>query len=151
MQVGEVLRIKTVVQGGNTLYTVTPDTRVVDCVDLMAQHDAGSLAVIAKGKLVGMLTFREVIAYLHQDASHFSELTAAQVMDAAPTIASPEQEMSELMQTMIARHARYIPVLQEEVLLGVISFYDVSKALLEEKSLENRLLKGFIRDMQHSE
>jgi CBS domain-containing protein len=151
MQVGEVLRIKTVVQGGNTLYTVTPDTRVVDCVDLMAQHDAGSLAVIAKGQLVGMLTFREVIAHLHRDPSHFATLTAATVMDSTPTIATPDQEMDELMQTMLIRHARYIPVLQEGMLLGVISFYDVSKALLEEKNLENRLLKGFIRDMQHTE
>jgi CBS domain-containing protein len=59
MQVSEILRVK-----GTTLYTTTPDTMLSDCVVTMADHDIGSLIVMERGQLVGMLTFREVIRVL---------------------------------------------------------------------------------------
>ena len=59
MQVKEVLRVK-----GNTLFTVTPDTHLSDCVVTMADHDVGSLVVMDKGALAGIVTFREVIRVL---------------------------------------------------------------------------------------
>ena len=43
-------------------------------------------------------------------------------------------------------HVRYVPVLEGDTLLGVISFHDVAKSVLEEKSFENRMLKAYIKD-----
>ena len=59
MQVKEILRIK-----GNTLFTATPETMLSDSVILMADNDIGSVVVMEGGKLVGMLSFREVIKVL---------------------------------------------------------------------------------------
>ncbi|MCC7060422.1 MAG: CBS domain-containing protein, partial [Burkholderiaceae bacterium] len=56
MQASEVLRVK-----GSTLFTVSPATMMSDCVVTMAEHDIGSLVVMERGQLVGMLTFREVL------------------------------------------------------------------------------------------
>src|SRR4051812_13828759 len=56
MKVSEVLQVK-----GNTLFTVSPDEMLSDCVVAMAEHDIGSLVVMEKGRLVGIVTFREVI------------------------------------------------------------------------------------------
>ena len=47
---------------------------------------------------------------------------------------------------MLERHARYVPVLDGSTLLGVVSFHDVAKAVLEEQSLENQALKSYISD-----
>lgn len=41
---------------------------------------------------------------------------------------------------------RYLPVLDSRTLMGVISFYDVAKAVLEDQSFENKMLKAYIRD-----
>jgi hypothetical protein len=57
MKVTDILRVK-----GNTLYTVTPDQPLAEAVQTMAELDIGSLVVMEHGDLVGMLTFREVIA-----------------------------------------------------------------------------------------
>jgi len=54
MLVSEILRIK-----GHTLFTTTPERSVLEAVEVMAQHDIGSLVVMDHGKLVGMLTFAE--------------------------------------------------------------------------------------------
>ena len=47
---------------------------------------------------------------------------------------------------MLENHQRYQPVMEGGMLLGVISFHDVAKAVLEEQSFENRMLKAYIRD-----
>ena len=49
-------------------------------------------------------------------------------------------------QLMIERHSRYLPVIEDGTLLGVISFLDVAKAVLEEQSLGNRMLKNYIKN-----
>ncbi len=47
---------------------------------------------------------------------------------------------------MLERHARYVPVLEGGTLLGVVSFHDVAKAVLEEQGFENQMLKSYIAD-----
>ena len=47
---------------------------------------------------------------------------------------------------MLERHARYVPVMDGTTLQGVVSFHDVAKAVYEEQSFENRMLKNYIKD-----
>ena len=47
---------------------------------------------------------------------------------------------------MLSRHARYMPVLTNRTLMGVISFYDVAKAVVDGQDFENRMLKAYIRN-----
>ena len=56
MKVSDILRVK-----GGTLFTVAPDEPLSSALNVMSQHDIGSLVVMEGGELVGMLTFREVI------------------------------------------------------------------------------------------
>ena len=149
MEVSEILRVK-----GTTLYTVTPDTMLSDCVITMAEHDIGSLIVMERGRLVGMLTFREVIRVLarrqleHREGPTppVAEIVVREVMNPTPTVIAPTTEVNQLRSTMIETHQRYLPVLDGDTVLGVISFHDVARAVLEEQGFENRLLKAYIRD-----
>ena len=63
-----------------------------------------------------------------------------------PLTAGANMEMDELRRHMVDHHQRYLPVMDEDTLLGVISFHDVAKAVLEEQSFENRMLKNYIRN-----
>jgi CBS domain-containing protein len=47
---------------------------------------------------------------------------------------------------MLDRHARYMPVMDKKMLMGVISFYDVAKAVVDSQNFENKMLKAYIRD-----
>ena len=149
MKVKEVLRVK-----GNTLFTVTPETSLSDCVVTMADHDVGSLVVMDKGRLAGIVTFREVIAILAKRQKEHrtgptppvSEILVHEVMNAHPTVASLDMEVDALRKLMLENHQRYLPVMDNNTLCGVISFHDVAKAVLEEQSFENKMLKGYIRD-----
>ena len=60
--------------------------------------------------------------------------------------APPGLDVMELRRAMLERHARYVPVMEGTTLQGVVSFHDVAKAVYEEQSFENRMLKNYIKD-----
>lgn len=139
MLVSEILRIK-----GATLYTASPGDLVRDSLRAMVELDIGSQVVMDHGKLVGMLTFREVLAVLDRQDGVLGDVKVAAVMDAAPLTTDPHMEVMELRGKMLESHSRYVPVMDGATLLGVVSFHDVAKAMYEEQSFENEMLKGYI-------
>lgn len=141
MLVSEILRIK-----GNTLYTTSPDGAALEAVRAMAAQDIGSLVVMEHGRLVGLLTFREVLAALADRDGTLGALKVAEIFERDPLTASSKTSVMELRGMMLERHARYVPVLDDGTLQGVVSFHDVAKAVFEEQSFENRMLKSYIQD-----
>jgi len=141
MKVSDILRVK-----GGTLYTVSPDQPLAHSVQTMAENDIGSLVVMERGELVGMLTFREVIKSVVGNGGTVGATLVRSVMDDHPLTCTPETEIDEVRRMMLGRHARYMPVLTQSTLMGVISFYDVAKAVVDSQDFENRMLKAYIRD-----
>lgn len=141
MLVSEILAIK-----GKVLYTVAPNKSLAEAVTIMTEQDVGSLVVFAKGQMAGMLTFREVLQAVHKGGGGWEAMTVEDAMLSGPMVAAPNMEMDELRRLMVDHHQRYLPVMDEGTLLGVVSFHDVAKAVLEEQSFENRMLKNYIRN-----
>ena len=79
-------------------------------------------------------------------AKNGAKLKVKEIMEADPVTATPEMEVNDLRRTMLESSARYLPVMQDGKLLGVISFRDVAKAVLEEQDFENKMLKGYIKN-----
>jgi len=141
MLVREILRIK-----GHTLFTAAPTGRVMEAVKVMAQHDVGSLVVMDRGRLAGMLTFREVLEALARRDGVLGDVAIDAIYERNPLTAAPDLEVMELRGAMLERHARYVPVMDGGTLMGVVSFHDVAKAVYEEQSFENRMLKSYIKN-----
>ncbi len=141
MKVSEILQVK-----GHILYTVTPDETMINAVNIMEDKDIGSLVVMEYGDVVGMLSFREVIKAIHSNGGSLGGGLVRKYMDDHPLTVTPDTEVNEVRRVMLEKHARYLPVMDAKMLLGVISFYDVAKAVLEAQSFENKMLKAYIRD-----
>lgn len=141
MLVSEILRIK-----GNALFTAAPGDSVQHAVDVMAEHDIGSLVVMDHGRMVGILTFAEVLKALADREGTLGDLRIDGIYQRDPLTANPSLDVMELRRVMLERHARYVPVMDRQTLLGVVSFHDVAKAVYEEQSFENRMLKNYIKD-----
>jgi CBS domain-containing protein len=141
MKVSDILRVK-----GGTLFTITPEDTLADAAKLMAEKDIGSLVVISHGRVVGMLTFREVIQATVKNGGSFGTTSVYRAMDSGPLICTMETEMDQVRHMMLERHARYMPVMNNSMLMGVISFYDVAKTVVDSQNFENRMLKAYIRD-----
>lgn len=146
MKVSDILRVK-----GGTLFTVSPDQPLAQAVVTMAEHDIGSLVVMEYGHLAGMLTFREVLQAVVRNGGNVGNTVVRTVMDDHPLSCTLETEIDEVRRMMLGRHARYMPVMDGRTLMGVISFYDVAKAVVDSQDFENRMLKAYIRDWPVSE
>jgi CBS domain-containing protein len=141
MKVSDILRLK-----GSTLFTARPDEPLAEAAALMAERDIGSLVVMSHGELEGMLTFREVIQAIVKNGGNLGSTLVRSAMDDAPLTCTMETEMDEVRRMMLERHARYMPVMDHGMLMGVISFYDVAKAVVDSQNFENKMLKAYIRD-----
>ena len=141
MQVKEILRVK-----GNRLLSIEPAGRAVDAVSTMAKENLGSLVVLDQGRMVGMLTFHELLRAIASRNGSLGEVKVSEIMVRNPVTAAPDMAVNDLRRTMIDSGARYLPVLQDGKLIGVISFRDVAKAVLEEQDFENKMLKGYIKN-----
>jgi len=146
MVVSEILRIK-----GNTLFTATPERSVQDAVKVMAQHDIGSLVIMDHGRMAGLLTFAEVLKALAERGGALGDLSISAICQRDPLTAAPSIDVMELRRMMLERHARYVPVMDGTTLQGVVSFHDVAKAVYEDQSFENRMLKSYIKDWPETE
>lgn len=141
MKVKEILRVK-----GSRLVSMAPDGQVSDAVRLMAEQNLGSLVVMQHERMVGMLTFHEILKCIATSTRSATATLVSEVMEKSPVTATPDMEVNDLRRTMLESGARYLPVVLDDKLLGVISFRDVAKAVLEEQDFENRMLKGYIKN-----
>ena len=112
----------------------------------MAQLDIGSLVVMDHGRMAGMVTFAEVLRALAERGGALGDVRISAITVRDPLTAAPSLDVMELRRMMLERHARYVPVMEGATLLGVVSFHDVAKAVYEEQSFENQMLKSYIQD-----
>ena len=149
MEVKEVLKVK-----GSALFTVRPDSLLSEAVIIMAENDIGSVVVTDDGKLVGILTFREVLLVLAKRQAErrvgptppIAEILVSEAMHPNPPTTDASMDLDELRRLMVNTHTRYVPVMEGDKMMTVISFHDVAKAVLEERNFENKLLKAYIKD-----
>ncbi len=141
MIIRDILNLK-----GNAIFSIAPQGRVADAVVTMVQHDIGSLVVMEGGTMLGMLTFREVLRGLDARHGDLGDLPVRDVMVHDPLVCTPEDTSEGVRDRMTQQHVRYVPVIEQGQLLGVISFHDIAKAAIKEASFENRLLKRYIKN-----
>lgn len=141
MLVSEILAIK-----GKVLFTVSSNRSLAEAVAVMTEQDVGSLVVFDKGRMTGLLTFREVLVATQKAGADWQTLPVEEAMLKNPVAAGVNMQMDELRRLMVENHQRYLPVMDDTTLMGVVSFHDVARAVLEEQSFENRMLKNYIRN-----
>jgi CBS domain-containing protein len=141
MKVSDILRIK-----GGTLFTTAPSESLMSALKLMNERDIGSLVVMEHGELVGMVTVRELTQVLVTTNGNISSATVRDAMDAEPLTCTTDTDMDEVRRMMLDKHARYMPVMNKKTLMGVISFHDVARAVVDSQNFENKMLKAYIHD-----
>jgi CBS domain-containing protein len=141
MVVRDILKIK-----GGQIFSIGPDALLPQAVGLMVERDIGSLLVMENGKMVGLLTFREVLAAVNRHRGDIHEVRVEQVMVREPICANPDESVDQMRSIMTDQHIRYLPIMENGALIGVLSFHDVAKAALRAVNFENQLLKQYIKD-----
>lgn len=141
MQVKDILKLK-----GSQIYSIAPEALLPQAVSMMVEHDIGSLLMMEKGRMTGILTFREVLAAVQRHRGVIDEVKVVDVMVPQPVCGDVEDSVDHMRGVMTDQHVRYLPIMDKSMLVGVLSFHDVAKAALRAASFENKLLKQYIKN-----
>ncbi len=131
---------------GGSLFHITPQKTMAEAVALMVERNIGSVLVMEGDTLSGLITLREVLRGLNKLGDGFLRASVTEVMNAKPLNVSPEDSVDHLRGLMTEHHISHVPVMENNRLVGILSFHDVAKKALKDASFENTLLKQYIKN-----
>ena len=131
-------------QKGSQVYAVQPETRVLDALKLMAEHNVGALLVMDKNRLAGIYSERDYARKVILREKNSRELAIGAIMTSPVITVQPRQTVHECMALMSRHHIRHLPVAEGERVVGVISISDVVAAIIAEREEELKTLERTI-------
>ena len=139
MSVEAILKSK-----GSNVFTVRPEHTVADAAALLTAKKVGVAVVCdAKGKLVGVVSERDIVKGLSQYGKAAMEMAVRNVMSSPVVTCAPTDSVKAVMEVMSERRIRHLPVLENDDLLGIVSIGDAVNFRLHEAQLEMSVLRDF--------
>ncbi len=116
-----------------TVWSVAPDTPLVDALRLMAEKKVGALLVRENDQIVGIFTERDFARHIIRVESPSEQTPVRQLMIERVYVISPEEPLEQCIALMVEKQIRHLPVLENDKVIGMISIRDVIKQAIEEK------------------
>src|SRR6476619_5597960 len=139
MRIADVLRGK-----GSSVATVEPATSVAELVAALAEHNVGALPVLDGGRLVGIVSERDVVRRLHLGGAGLLQLTVAEIMSTKVTTCGPTDKIEDLARILTEGRFRHMPVVQDGALVCIVSIGDLVKARIDLLEAEREQLQSYI-------
>ncbi|MFC5949740.1 CBS domain-containing protein [Pseudonocardia lutea] len=139
MRIADVLRSK-----GHAVATIEPQATVRVLLARLAEGNYGALPVVAEGRLVGMVSERDVVRKLHEQGAALLDAPVSEIMTTVVATCTPEDGVGDLAQIMTNRRVRHLPVVVDEELRGIVSIGDLVKARIDALERERQQLESYI-------
>lgn len=119
---------------GNHVESVGPDTTVINALKLMADKNIGSVAVLYNGKFAGLMTERDYSRKIILKGRSSNETTVGEIMTSDGPSVTKADSVEYCMEIMSSQNLRYLPVIENNQLAGIISINDVvTETILNQK------------------
>ena len=126
MSVATILKTK-----GSYVFSVTSKSTVYDALVFMSQKNIGALLVIDEGKLTGILSERDYARKIILKGKTSHDTLVEEIMTENPITVSPNDEIDTCMNKMSEKKFRHLPVVENGVVVGMISVGDVVTHIIE--------------------
>lgn len=140
MRIGEILRRK-----GHDVVTIPQTRSVLDAVGVLVRHDIGALVVTEHERPTGIFTERDVLRLTARSPTALGTIQVGGVMTHDPVTATPDDELTEMMDVMTERKIRHLPVVEGGELVGIVSIGDLLNACRHVAEEENSHLRQYIQ------
>ena len=120
-------------------HTAKPDMTAADAAGLMKQFDIGVVPVVEDGRLVGLVTDRDVVLRVVASRRDPDEVKLSDILTRSPATVTPDTQLSEARDLMAEHRVRRLPVLKGEELVGILSLGDVALATASKRAVGDTL------------
>lgn len=130
---------------GYEVSTIAGDATVREAVDLLAQKRIGALPVVEDGRIVGIMSERDVIYCLKEVGAEVLGWPVSRVMTSPAITADPETAVLSALAMMTQRRIRHLPVVSGGELRGIVSIGDLVKHRIERIEAEAEAMRTYIQ------
>lgn len=128
---------------GSEIWSVDPDSSVLDALKLMADKEIGAVLVMSGEKLVGILSERDYARKVVLEGKTSRDSKVADVMTRRVLCAPPDRTVDECFALMTEKRARHIPIVEKKHVIGLVSIGDLVKEVIAEQQFEIERLQQY--------
>jgi len=129
---------------GGDVYSVSPETSVLDALRLMADKNTGAVMVMEAGKVAGILSERDCVRRVELHGRTARETLVRDIMTSKVLYVQTGQTLEECVAIMIDKNIRHMPVFEGEELVGLISARDALKEMVDQQKFVISQLEHYI-------
>jgi len=129
---------------GADVIAVSPDTTVIDALQLMADKNIGSVLVMTENHYVGLLTERDYARKVILQGKHSDDTLVEEIMSIGLPRITPDNSIEVCMHLMSENNIRYLPVFENDSICGIISINDVVKETISFQEETITQLKDYL-------
>ena len=129
---------------GSEVFTIAPEARVFDALEMMAKHNIGALLVMSGDKMEGIISERDCIRRVDLMGRNVRETQVREIMTGDVVTVDCDQPLEECMTLMIEKNIRHLPVYDGQELVGLLSVRDVLREVVEVQQMMLSQLERYI-------
>ncbi len=130
---------------GRDVVTIADDCSVGDAVALLAERRIGAVPVMADGRVAGVFSERDVIRCLSCDGGGALDVAVRERMTAPAVVVTPDQSVLGALALMTQRRIRHLPVVEGDVVVGIVSIGDLVKYRIDRIETEAAAMRDYIQ------
>jgi CBS domain-containing protein len=129
---------------GHDVWSVPPDATVYDALRLLDERDIGALLVIRGEELVGILSERDYARKVALKGKTSMKTPVSEIMTDKVVVIEPDRAIEQAMAIMTERRLRHLPVVEDNVVIGLVSIGDLVKEIIADKEFIIEQLETYI-------
>jgi len=119
--------------------TARPDLNAADAAGMMRSHDVGVIPIAEEGKLLGLVTDRDLVVRVLAERKDPTAVALRDIMTRSAVTVTPDTELADARDVMAKHQVRRLPVMKGEELVGIISLGDVAVATSSKRTVGETL------------
>lgn len=129
---------------GSNVWSVTPESTVLEAIQMMADKNVGALLVTKEGRLLGVLSERDYTRKIVLKGRSSKDTPVRDILSGHVVSASPDHTVDECLRLMTEHRIRHLPVMDGTTILGVISIGDLVNCIISAQSSTIQQLETYI-------
>ena len=135
---------------GSTVWSITPESTVLEAIQMMADKNVGALLVTKEGRLLGVLSERDYTRKIVLKGRSSKDTPVRDILSGRVVSVSPDHTVEECLRLMTEHRIRHLPVMDGAKILGGSSSGDLVNWIISAQSSTIQQLETYITGYPNS-
>jgi CBS domain-containing protein len=128
----------------NRTFTLSPDKPVIDALTLMAEKNIGCVMIMENNQLIGIFSERDYARKGIIQGRKAKSTPISEVMTSGVYVVSTQDDIDDCMKLMSDKHIRHLPVVEDQIVVGILSISDIVTATIKDQQNRIQSLEQYI-------